>query len=92
MACRALWNTTSDESFHSNYYLKLNSCIQLKNQKIKMLNVFSVMENSPKMTEEKFGLSVLAILCKRSWTVPQQRTLSTSVSFINRIEGEMVFA
>ena len=40
--------------------LKLTSCIQLKDQKIKTLNVFIVMENSPKMNKDKFGLSVSA--------------------------------
>ena len=64
MMCRALWNTTSDESFHSlMYYLKLITCIQLKNKKIKTLNVSSAIENSPKMNEEKFGLNVSAVFC-----------------------------
>ena len=47
------------------YYLKLTSCIQLKNQKIKTLNVSSEKETSLKMNEEKFGLSVSAVFCWR---------------------------
>ena len=43
-------------------YLKLTSFIQLKNKKIKTLNAFSVIENSPKLNEEKFRLSVSAVL------------------------------
>ena len=70
------------------YYLILTSCIQLKNQKIKTLNVSSVMENSPKMNEEKFGLSVL---CGRTCIVLQQRTQSIFVTFIQRIEVEIDF-
>ena len=49
MACRALWNITSDESFYSNVLSKIG--IQLKNQKA--LNVSSIKENSQKMKEEK---------------------------------------
>ena len=50
-------------------YLKSTPCIQLKNQKIKVLNVSSVIENSPKIKEEKFGLSVSAVLGGRTWTL-----------------------
>ena len=72
------------------YYLKLASCIQLKNQKIKVLNVSSPMESSPKMNKEKFGLSASDVLCER--TVSQQRTQSISMTFINKIEAEMFLA
>ena len=51
--------------------LKLNSDIQLKNKKIKTLYVSLVMEKSPKMIEEKFGLSASDDLCGRTWTVWQ---------------------
>ena len=74
------------------YYLKLTPYVQLKIQKIKMLNVSSVIENSPNLNEEKFGLSVSAVLCGRNWTAPQKRTQSISVAFINRIEAEMFLA
>ena len=82
------------EYYHSilMHYLKLTSYIELKNQKIKTLNVPSVIENSTKMKEEKFGLRVSAVLCGRTWTIPQQRIQSISVTFINRIETEVVFA
>ena len=53
------------------HYLKLTSCIELKNQKTKALNESFVMENSPKMRIfhlisflpewEKFRLNVLAV-------------------------------
>ena len=74
------------------YYLKLTSCIQLKNRKIKTLNVSSVTENSPKMHEVKFGLSVSAVLCGVIWTLSEQRTQNISVIFINRLETDVVFA
>ena len=48
------------------HYLKLTPCIQLKNQKIKTLNVSFVIENSPKIHEEQFGLRVSAVLSGRS--------------------------
>ena len=54
------------------YYLTLTSCIQLKNQISKTLNVSSVMENSRRIEEGKFGLSVSAVHCECTWTVPQQ--------------------
>ena len=93
MACRALWNTiTSDESFQSDVLPEIDFMYPIKNQKIKTLNVSSVMENSPQMNKEKFGLNVSAILCERIWNVPQQRTHSISVTFINRIKAEIVFA
>ena len=59
------------------------------NKKIKTLNVSSTMENSPKMKKEKFEFNASAILCGHTWAVPQQRTLSISVAFINRIKAEM---
>ena len=75
------------------YYLKLTSYIQLKNQKIKTLNVSSVMENSPKMKEDKYGLSVLAaVLFGCTWIEPVQRTQITSVTFINRLKADVIFA
>ena len=55
----------------TNVLSELTSCIQ---QKIKTLNVSSVMENSPKMNEEKFELSISAIVCGSTWTVHQQKT------------------
>ena len=55
-----------------------------------MLNVSSVMENSLKY-KKKIGLSVPAVLCVRTWAVPQQRMQSISVTFINRPEAEMFF-
>ena len=74
------------------YYMKLVSCIQLKNQNIKTLNVSSVMENFPKMNEGKFGSSVSAACAPwRTWIVPAQRTQSISDAFVNRLEAEMVF-
>ena len=57
---------------------------------MKTLNVSSVIENSPNMNEEKFGLSVSAFLCGRTWTVSVQRTQSISVTFINRLEAETI--
>ena len=59
------------------------------NQKTKTLNASSVMENSPKMNEEKFGISVSADLCGRS--VLQERTKSISMTLINRIKVKIVF-
>ena len=53
------------------YHLKLTSYIQIKNQKIKTLNVSSVMQNSPKMNEEKFGLSISAVLAHLDCTAAQ---------------------
>ena len=71
MTCRALWKITSDESFHSDVLFETDtSFIQLKNQKIKTLNLSSVMENFPKMNDKKFELSVSANLCERTWIVP----------------------
>ena len=67
------------------YYLKFTSCIQLKNQKIKTLNLPSVVKNAPKLKEKKCGLSVSAILCWHTWTVPDQRTYSMSITFIRRL-------
>ena len=74
------------------YHLKLTSCIPLKNQKIKTLNVSYIMENSPMMNEEKFGLVVSAVLCENTWTLKEERTQSVSVTCINRLEAESVFA
>ena len=74
------------------YYLKLTSCIKLKNQKIKTLNVSSVMENYLKMNEEKFGLSVSAVFCRGTWTLSAQRTQNISMTFINRLETENGFS
>ena len=72
--------------------MKLTSCIQLKKQKIKTLNASSEIENPLKKNEEKFELSNSAVSCERTWTVPEQRTQSISVTFINRLETEMFFA
>ena len=58
------------------------------NQKIKTLNVSSVMENSPKMNDEKFGLNVSAVLWGGNWILPE----NISVTFLNRLKAEMVFA
>ena len=44
------------------------------------------------MNEEKFGLSVSAVLCERTWTEVDARTQIISVTFVNRIEAEIVFA
>ena len=48
------------------------------------------MENSP-TNEEKFELSVSDVLCGCTWTVPQEMQ-SISVTFIIKLEGEMIFA
>ena len=48
------------------HYLKMTLRIQVKIQVIKTLNVSFVMENSPRMNEEKFGLSVSAVFSGRS--------------------------
>ena len=63
------------------YYLKQTSCIQINKSENKGLNVFSVNENSPKMKEGEFGSSVSAILCGRTWTIPEQRLQNISVTF-----------
>ena len=78
--------------FFLMHYIKFTSCIQLKNQKIKMLNVSSAVENYPKINEEEFALSVSAVLCRHTWTVPQQRTQSISFTLIKIIQTEIVFA
>ena len=58
------------------YYPILTSCFHLNNQKIKALNESSVMEKSR----------------GRNWPVPPKRTQRISVTYINRIKEEMVFA
>ena len=49
-----------------------------------------VMENSPKINEEKFGLSVSAVLCGGTWTLEKMQCIS--VALINRLDAEMTFA
>ena len=44
------------------------------------------------MNEEKFGLVVSAVLCENTWTLKEERTQSVSVTCINRLEAESVFA
>ena len=66
MACRALWNTTSDESLHSDVLSEIDFMYSIKESE-KTLNVSSVMENSLKINEEKFGLSVSTLLCRRNY-------------------------
>ena len=56
------------------YYKKLISSYSAKESENKEAEVSFLMENSPKMNEGKFGLSVSVILCGRTWAVPQQRT------------------
>ena len=92
MTCRALWNTTCDELFDPDVLPEIDFIYSTKESEIKMLNVSSVMEITPKIIEEKFGLSVSAVLCGCTQTVPQQRMQSISVTFTNRVEAEMVFA
>ena len=56
MPCGALCNTTSDESFYSDVLSEIDFMYSLKDEKIKTPKVSSVMENSSKMNEEKFGV------------------------------------
>ena len=60
------------------YYQKLISGIELKNKKIKSLNVSSVLGNSPKMNEMKFGLSDSPVFWRHTWAVPQQSSQNIS--------------
>ena len=85
--CRALWSIrASDELFDSIVLSEADW------NEVKMLDVSSVLENYPKMKEEKSGLNVSAILCEGAWNLTEQWTQSISVIFINRLEIEVVFA
>ena len=57
-----------------------------------MLNASFLMKNSPMMNEEKYGLSVSPAQSGGTLTVPQQRSHSISLIFLNRIKAEMDFA
>ena len=91
MMCWTLWNTTNDELLHSAVLSEIDFMYST-NESEQTLNISSLMKNSPKMNKEKFGLSISAVLCGRTSTVPQQRKQSISVTFINRIKAEMVSA
>ena len=59
MTCRASQNTISDKLFHSDVLTEID--FMFSTQKIKTLNGSFVMENSPKMNEEKIELNVSAV-------------------------------
>ena len=69
MACRALWNTTSDESFHTDVSAEIDFMYSMIESENKDYECTICMENSLKMNQEKFGLSVSVVLCGRTWTV-----------------------
>ena len=52
-----LQNTARDESFHSDALSEIDFVYSTKESEKKTLNVFSGMENSPKMNEKKLRLS-----------------------------------
>ena len=92
MACRALWNATSDESFHSDVLSQINFVYSTKESENKDAVCIFCNGKFSEDEEEKFGLSVTPILCGGTWALPEQKTQSMSVTFINRLEAEMVFA
>ena len=53
-----------------------------------MLNVSSQMENSLMEKDEQGGISIKCFSC----TIPKQRAQSILMTFINRLEAEMVLA
>ena len=63
MACQALWNTTCDESFHSDVLYEINFIYSNKESENKDAECIFLIENSPKVNEKKFGLSVQHLDC-----------------------------
>ena len=93
MACPALWNATSDESFHSDLLFEINSLYSTKESKNK--NAVCIFCNGKLSEDERAEIWIKCFsfpLCAHLWTVPQQRTQNISATFINRIEAEMSFA
>ena len=66
MTYRALRHTASDESYHSYVLFEIDFIYSSKESANKEAECIFCNENSPKMNEEKFGLSVSTVLCWRT--------------------------
>ena len=60
MASQAIWNTNSDESFHSDVLSEIDFMYSTKESVNKYAKCIFYKENSPRMDKEKFGFSISA--------------------------------
>ena len=92
MPCRALWNTNSDESFHCDVLSKFDSMYSTKESENKGSEcIFCNGKFTDVERREIWSKCFCCSLWTLSCTVPQQRTQSICVTFINIIEVEMFF-
>ena len=86
MACPALWNSTSDESVLSNVLPKIGLTFSTEESQNKDAECIFC---NGKFSKDEQGEIWIRYF---SWTSPEQRTQSISMTFINRLEAEMLFA
>ena len=77
MTCRTLWNTTRDESFHSYVLSEIDFMYSTKELENKDAECFFY---NGKFSEDEQG--EMWIKCF-SWTLPEQRTQSIPMTFID---------
>ena len=86
MAYWALWNTASDESFHSDVLSEADFMyLTIKSENKYAECIFC----NGKFSEDEQG--EISVNCFR-WTSPEQIMQSICMTFINRLEEEMGFA
>ena len=82
MACQALWNTTSDGSFHSDVLSQIDFMYSTKESENKDAECIFCNGKFSKDEQEEIWIKCF------SWTLPEQRTQSISMTY--RLEVEMV--
>ena len=89
MACRALWNTSSDESLHSDVSSEIDFMYSTKESEYKDVEWIFCNGN---FSEDERGENWIKCFCCSLWghlDLPQQRQQNISVTFINRFEVEI---
>ena len=90
--CRALWNTVSDELFHSDVLSEIDFMNSTKESENKNAECISY---KGKFFEDEGGeifIKCFSCLLRAHMEYPRKKSQSICVTFINRLQVEMVFS
>ena len=86
MTYRALWNIISDELFLSDVFFEIGFVYSTKESENKNAECISCNGKFSEDDQREIWIKYF------NWTLPEQKTQSISMTFINRLEAEMIFA
>ena len=91
MTCRALWNATNDESFHSDVLSEIDFMSSTKESENK--DTECVFCNGKFFEDERTEIWIKSFSCSlwAHWECTGAQNAGMSVTFKNRLEAGMVF-